>query len=224
MKEFTYFVIDKVLETLKCNPNFPHVSINLSIKQFYSDDFIQHLDNIFRGFEELQPHISFEITESLFHEDPKVLLKGIKQLRARGFRISIDDFGTGYSSFSYIRNFTADIIKIDRAFVIDIESNEKNYDLLKGMVALLQSMNADVVIEGVENQQQMDKIRKFSHSVKIQGNYFHYPMPLINLLVAVDRQDKVAEWDINSHNNNQLVNHFLEIKKHQPQSNEGFAG
>lgn len=179
---FTLFVIETVFLALLQNEHFPSVSINLSILQFYDENFIEYVDEMFMGLPELRKKIGFEITESLLHKDPKILIKGIKELRKRGFKVYIDDFGTGYSSFSYIRNFSADVVKIDREFVVDIENNPRNYLLLKGMVALLESMALDIVIEGVENEQQLTLIQAMSQQIKIQGYYFYRPMPFDEIL------------------------------------------
>ena len=183
--EFTHYVIEQVYLQLIAEEQFPCVSINLSIQQFYDEDFIGYIEEIFKYTPEVKSRISFEITESMFHKDPHILQKGISQLRKLGFRVYIDDFGTGYSSFAYIRNFKTDVIKIDRAFVIDIENDQKNADLLNGMVSLLTSMGMDIVIEGVENKQQLDLIKSFNADVKIQGYYFYKPMPFNELISTI---------------------------------------
>jgi len=185
IKGFTYFVIEKVYLTLMLNEHFPPVSINLSMQQFYDKGFIKHIKNTFQNRPDIRKKISFEITESLFHKDPQMLQQGIEELRNFGFKIYIDDFGTGYSSFAYIRNFKADVVKIDRAFVIDIESNKKNADLLRGMISLLLSMDMDVVIEGVEIEAQIKQIKACSDKVRIQGYYYYRPMPLDDVLAVL---------------------------------------
>ena len=182
IKEFTRFVIEQVFLNLLLHEQFPCISVNLSMQEFYDDSFIDYVDETFAHMPELKRRISFEITESLFHNDQQALSKGINALRARGFRVYIDDFGTGYSSFSYIRNFKADVIKIDREFVIDIENDEQKANLLKGMVALLTSMDMEVIIEGIENKGQIKQIKSFSETVKIQGFYFYKPMPFTDIL------------------------------------------
>ncbi len=189
IKEFTYFIMESVVITLEIHPDIPCISVNLSVQQFYDNDFIDFIDDIFNQRPNIKSRVNFEITESLFHKDPQALINGIKQLKERGFKVYIDDFGTGYSSFSYIRNFKADVIKIDRAFVIDIEKDSNNADLLKGMIALLQSMGLEVIIEGVENKQQIQLIKSFNTHVRVQGYYFYKPMPIHLLLQSLSQQN-----------------------------------
>ena len=187
IKAFTHFVIEQVFMALLQNEQLPCISINLSIQAFYDDDFIDFVDEVFEAMPSLQEKISFEITETLFHKDPQQIVRGIEALRARGFRVYIDDFGTGYSSFSYLLNFKADVVKIDRAFTIDIENNRKNFDLLKGMVALIHSMDMEVVIEGVETAAQLARIGRIDERVKIQGFHFYQPMPLGALISCLEQ-------------------------------------
>jgi len=209
IKAFTRFVIEQVCETLIKHEHFPNVSINLSMQEFYDESFINYIDDVFKFLPAIRQRISFEITESLFHKDPNVLMQGITQLRKRGFRVYIDDFGTGYSSFSYIRNFEADVVKIDRAFIIDIESNDKNNDLLKGMIALLQSMGLEIVLEGIENEQQLKRIHDFNYEVKIQGFYFYKPMPTDEFLSILIDKPALHKWETKKMSADVRVDHQL---------------
>ncbi len=182
IQKFTYHLMKKVVYLLKKYPQIPPVSINLSIQQFYDENFIENIDNFFKDDNSIISRVNFEITESMFNNDPQLLTYQIDELRTRGFKIYIDDFGTGYSSFSYIRRFTADVIKIDREFITGIENNPKDLQLLRGMIALMSSLGMDIVIEGVETREQLNRIVLIDDSVRIQGYLFHKPMPIEHFL------------------------------------------
>jgi EAL domain-containing protein (putative c-di-GMP-specific phosphodiesterase class I) len=90
--------------------------------------------------------------------------------------LSIDDFGTGYSSLSYLKQFPIDKLKIDRAFVMDIESNNDDKILAKSIIDLAHNLNLSVIAEGVENDQQLKIIEQLG-AEEIQGFYFSKPKP-----------------------------------------------
>jgi EAL domain-containing protein (putative c-di-GMP-specific phosphodiesterase class I) len=98
------------------------------------------------------------------------------QLKDIGFKLSIDDFGTGYSSLSYLKQFPIDKLKIDRAFVMDIESNNDDKILAKSIIDLAHNLNLSVIAEGVENDQQLAIIEQLG-AEEIQGFYFSKPKP-----------------------------------------------
>ena len=188
IKQFTIKLIQQIFNVLITHKGFPCVSINLSIHQFYDDEFIVFLDDLFKGNEALRSYMSFEVTESLFDTDPTLVMEKIDSIREKGFRVCIDNFGTGFSSFSYIRKFAVDIIKIDREFIGDIVERKKDINLLKGMIALIKSLEIEVILEGVETLKQLQKISSIHQNVNIQGFYFHHPMPLDELLEYLDNK------------------------------------
>ncbi len=88
--------------------------------------------------------------------------------------LSIDDFGTGYSSLSYLKRFPIDIIKIDRMFVSDLSANNVDADIVKTIIALAHIMDVRVVAEGVENQAQIDILKRHRCDI-IQGYFIGKP-------------------------------------------------
>ena len=91
-----------------------------------------------------------------------------------GVMLSIDDFGTGYSSLSYLKRFPIDIIKIDRMFVSDLSANNVDADIVKTIIALAHIMDVRVVAEGVENQAQIDILKRHRCDI-IQGYFIGKP-------------------------------------------------
>lgn len=152
------------------------IAVNLSAKQFQHPDFIANIKQRLYEAEINPKFIELEITESLLISDINKSIEIMHQLKDIGFKLSIDDFGTGYSSLSYLKQFPIDKLKIDRAFVMDIESNNDDKVLAKTIVDLAHNLNLSIVAEGVENQQQLSIIEDLG-SEEIQGFYFSKPKP-----------------------------------------------
>ncbi|MEW8072931.1 MAG: EAL domain-containing protein, partial [Candidatus Thiodiazotropha sp.] len=115
---------------------------------------------------------------SLMMENTAESLEWLSFAKELGISVAVDDFGTGYSSLSYLKRFPVDIIKIDRAFIADMNVNDEDEALVMAIIAMARSLNMKVVAEGVENYQQLDMLRnKQDHCSIIQGFLFAPPMP-----------------------------------------------
>lgn len=121
--------------------------------------------------------LELEITESILMADPEQSRQELLDLKAIGFTIAIDDFGTGYSSLNYLKNLPVDRLKIDRVFVQDIDQNNEDRAIVKGIIALADSLNLKTIAEGVETVAQRDIISALGCSV-IQGYLISRPLPL----------------------------------------------
>ena len=102
--------------------------------------------------------LEIEITETVLLHNKEATLATLHQLRAIGIRIAMDDFGTGYSSLNYLQSFPFDKIKIDRSFVKDITENSGSLNIVRAVAALAKGMGMTATAEGVETQEQLDKI------------------------------------------------------------------
>lgn len=151
------------------------MAINLSAKQFQHPDFIAKLKLLIEKYPLKPKSIELEITESLLMEDINKSIEIMHELKKLGFKLSIDDFGTGYSSLSYLKQFPIDKLKIDRAFVMDIETNQDDKVLAKSIIDLAHNLNLSIVAEGVENQAQLAIIEQLG-AEEIQGFYFSKPL------------------------------------------------
>ena len=98
------------------------------------------------------------------------------QLRALGIQIAMDDFGTGYSSLSYLQNFPFDKIKIDRSFVNNLSNGTGALAIVKAIISLASSLGVTTIAEGVETQEQLDKVRAEGCS-EMQGFLFSPARP-----------------------------------------------
>ncbi|MEF1183026.1 EAL domain-containing protein, partial [Vibrio sinaloensis] len=150
------------------------VAINLSPEQFGNPKLIDYMEKLLRTTELDPSCITFELTESAVMSDSDHTLQMLNAIKKLGFSLSIDDFGTGYSSLSYLARFPLDELKIDRAFITDIDTLPKQVTVIENIINLGKSLNLTVVAEGVETQQQATLLSNLNCN-SIQGFHFHRP-------------------------------------------------
>jgi len=129
------------------------VAVNVAARQLAEPLFVKHLREDW-GDDDWHL-LTLEITESDLLEDVSHAIESLTAIRALGARISIDDFGTGHSSFARLANLPVDVLKIDKAFVRDLDSPE-GIPIVRAIVALAQAYGLDIVAEGVERIEQLD--------------------------------------------------------------------
>jgi diguanylate cyclase (GGDEF)-like protein/PAS domain S-box-containing protein len=120
--------------------------------------------------------LELEITEAVLIRDDEAALAILHQLRAIGVRIALDDFGTGYSSLSYLKRFPFDKIKIDRSFISDITEIDGSSAIVQAVVNIAASRNMTTTAEGVETQQQKERLRALG-CTEMQGYLFSAAKP-----------------------------------------------
>ncbi len=153
------------------------VSVNLSALDLRNEDILSMVKEALATSGLPAERLQVEVTESAFVRDPLKAQAILRELRAMGLTIAIDDFGTGYSSLSYLNTLPLDKVKIDRSFVADITSDERQLKLLRGIVNLSRELGLDIVIEGVETDDQLKLLRRADCADLIQGFVFGMPMP-----------------------------------------------
>jgi diguanylate cyclase (GGDEF)-like protein/PAS domain S-box-containing protein len=150
------------------------ISVNLSARQLGQPSLVDDVERTLRATG-LDPRaLKLEITETVIMDNPEMSILRLKRLKALGVRLSVDDFGTGYSSLSYLQRFPIDTLKVDRAFVSDIETPE-NRKIVGAVVTLAHSLGLDVVAEGVEEEAQSAVLDNFSCEAG-QGFLFSHPL------------------------------------------------
>lgn len=154
----------------------PTLSVNLSRKQFEGGKVVRDVARVLHktGFD--PACLCLEITETAIYRDSDSMKKMLHDLTRIGVKLAIDDFGVGYSSLLELRDFPISEIKIDRAFVMDVVSNSSSQDIIHAIVDIADSIGADVVAEGIENQQQLDMVAALGCH-RVQGYYLCEPMP-----------------------------------------------
>ncbi len=160
-----------------------YVSVNISRSLILQDDFIQRMVSYFQQNPKIANKLVFEITEEInfLAGELEVLQANLKKVTDVGIRIAIDDFGTGYSGLNFIRQYPFDIFKIDRVFVTNLSNDSTIIPLLKSMEMISQTLNMNVIVEGVEEAEQVTILAELGFH-NIQGFYFYKPMPKTELL------------------------------------------
>ncbi|PID59958.1 MAG: GGDEF domain-containing response regulator [Gammaproteobacteria bacterium] len=142
-------------------PDFS-MAVNVSIRQLYEPDFLEHVERILRDTRLAPHHLTLELTENMLMHDVERNVEILEALRVLGVRISIDDFGTGYSSLSYLQRFPVDQLKIDRSFIHEIQSPDDFSPIVKAVTSLAHDLGLDVVAEGIETHAQRDYVNSLS--------------------------------------------------------------
>jgi diguanylate cyclase len=156
------------------------VAVNLSMMQFRCPDA---LETIVAAVDDagLDPRsLEIELTESALMIDPEKSATVLKRLRSMGISIAIDDFGTGYSSLSYLRRLPIDKLKIDRSFIRDLPTSPTDESIVRAIVSLAHSVGLQVVAEGVETAEQLERIRELDCD-QWQGYHCCQPQPAAEL-------------------------------------------
>ncbi len=151
------------------------VAINLSVHQLRQPDLVERIAKALHANDVNPSLMTCEITETVAMEDTETTIRVFHQLAKLGVSISIDDFGTGHSSLSYLRKLPASELKIDRSFVLDLETSEDARKVASAVINLAKSLDLKVVAEGVETEGQNRILRDFGCD-QLQGYLFAKPM------------------------------------------------
>ncbi len=137
------------------------LAINLSARQFMHKALVTSIRRIVEETGIDPALVEFEITESALMQHSEQTLEILGQINRMGMRLSIDDFGTGYSSLAYLKRFPVRKIKIDRAFIRELEASSEDRAIVAAVMALAGSLQLQVVAEGVETEEQLALLRGY---------------------------------------------------------------
>lgn len=151
------------------------VAVNLSAVQFTQANLVSQIANILRESKLPAKHLELEITEGTVMNSPQEAIDTMLQIRALGIHLSLDDFGTGYSSLAYLKKFPLNTLKIDKAFVDDIEESEQGRNMVATIVTIAHNLGMDVVAEGVETNQQL-RFLSGLRCEQLQGYLYSKPL------------------------------------------------
>ncbi|PTT53892.1 putative bifunctional diguanylate cyclase/phosphodiesterase, partial [Aeromonas sp. HMWF014] len=133
----------------------PHLSVNVSARQFHTAGFVQQVEYILRDTGVPPSRLLLEVTESVVLENRLESIARMRQLKELGLLLSIDDFGTGYSSLAYLRDLPADEVKLDRSFIQTLVHSEQDKAIVKAILDLAKVFRFTVTAEGVEDEAQL---------------------------------------------------------------------
>lgn len=120
-------------------------------------------------------HLELEITEGLIMQDVDQAIATMEELQHLGVQLAIDDFGTGYSSLNALKNFPVARLKIDKSFIKNLASDDRDKAVAAAVISLGQKLNLRVIAEGVETAEQLAILRE-NNCDEIQGYYFSKPV------------------------------------------------
>jgi len=165
----------QIFEWRKSGLNVPHVAVNISTKHFYNVDLVERMKELLSRYQLNGTDITLEITETTAMNSPEEIIPILNELKSLGIGLAIDDFGTGHSSLAYLKRFPIDVLKIDRAFVMDLATDTDDEKIVIGILSLGKVFSMKVVAEGVETLEQATILLNHDCEI-IQGYLFSRPV------------------------------------------------
>ncbi len=180
MREIGDFVIDEACSQLRDwldQGMAPiRIAVNLSLCQLLRGDVVKVTAHALARYAIDPSLLEIELSErGVLNKRPEVVNE-IRRLKDLGVRISIDDFGTGQAAIAYLKDLPIDVIKIDRSYVSGAERSDRDEAIASGMVALAQRLDATVIAEGVETEDQLEMLKTWG-SQECQGFLFSHALP-----------------------------------------------
>ena len=162
------------------------IAVNVSPIQFHHGDLASFVHSILLETGLAPARLELEITEGVLINDFSRAVSILRRLKSLGVRIALDDFGTGYSSLSYLHSFPFDKIKIDRAFICDLEDSHHSMAIVRAVISLGRSLGLPVLAEGVETEIQHAFLAQEGCD-EVQGYLTGRPLPIASYAELVGR-------------------------------------
>lgn len=156
------------------------MSVNVAAWQLADSNFIRDVQHALQDAGIAASSLELELTERTLIEEDPVISASLQALRQMGVKLALDDFGTGYSSLNYLSRFRLDTLKIDRSFIIELESNQRCRDLTRHIIGMGKTLGLVLVAEGVETRAQADLLTQFGCE-QLQGYLFSRPLAAAEL-------------------------------------------
>lgn len=160
------------------------ISVNLSMQQFSQDNLFFIIADILYVTHLSPRYLELEITESMT-ANVSHTMRTLQRLKSLGLRISIDDFGTGYSNLNHLKNFPADVLKIDKSFIVEITQNPIDKAIVKTIINLAHDLGLETVAEGIEKPEHLEFLKTHFCAVG-QGYLFSKPVDAKKLIETID--------------------------------------
>jgi EAL domain-containing protein (putative c-di-GMP-specific phosphodiesterase class I) len=151
------------------------MSVNITSRQFAQPELVAEIGLILEQAKLDPRSLQLEITETITMGDPERAEEVFAELKALGVRLSIDDFGTGYSSLSRLQRFPVDSLKIDRAFISNMDSDPESREIVRIIIMLAHNLGMKVVAEGTETEEQINHLKQLDCEMA-QGYFFSRPV------------------------------------------------
>jgi len=168
------------------------VSVNLSAQDIINAEILEKITQHLRKQKVDAHHFAIEITESDLLKDPDKAIECLHEYRRHGFEIAIDDFGTGYSSLAYLKSLPVDVLKIDKSFILKLDQQQEDRQIVKSILGLAGSFDLKVVAEGIETVESLNLLHRWGCEWG-QGYFVSRPLP-IDQLIEWYQDNKNTNW------------------------------
>lgn len=193
------FVFESVCRFIRdgniCEKGIEYIEVNLSTVQCMQYRLADRFIRIMKDYNVSPENIVFEITETAAVGSAVNLLRNVETFVSNGVKFALDDYGTGYSNISYVYTLPFDCVKIDKSILWSSLDNPKAYATLKNTFYMLQQLGTEVVMEGVETIQHIDKLLELGCDY-FQGYYFSKAVPSVEFLDYINNFNLSAELSI----------------------------
>lgn len=168
---------ESLCKQLPPDSDFKYISINISARQFLQNDFVESVTDIIDSYDIPEGFIKLEFTESVLLDNLESTIEKMEKLRDRNIEFLLDDFGTGFSSLSYLHKLPIWLLKIDKSFIADFCSNNKDAKaIVNAIMVMAEQLGIKCIIEGVEVQEHVDYFTE-KGVYGMQGFFYYKPMP-----------------------------------------------
>ena len=180
--ELDFFVLESVCKMLRrrldAGKEVVTISCNFSRKHFMKPGFPEHFEAVLEKYQISKEYIEVEVTETVVVEELQLatVIQTLNSLKEKGVKISIDDFGSGYSSLGVFEQIPASVIKLDRSFLLNQEDRGRQVKIMRGIVNLGKELNAQIVCEGVETDNDVELMQEIGAYIA-QGYHYSKPIP-----------------------------------------------
>jgi EAL domain-containing protein (putative c-di-GMP-specific phosphodiesterase class I) len=169
------------------------MAVNISSLQFKPQRLVAAITSALKASGLDARWLEIELTESAIMKNMEEASGILRELKQMGLRVAIDDFGTGYSSLAHLKRFPLDILKIDRSFIRDIPGDRDNEAIATAIIAMAQSLNLEVIAEGVETEEQLSFLRDRGCGA-VQGYMFSPPLPGEEMKEYLKKEPELVAW------------------------------
>lgn len=184
MSKISYWVVTQAVKDLGelCQNEIPiSIAVNLSAEDIADTRLLNHAVSSLQAMALHPSRLSIELTESQLVEEPEQAIAHLEAFRNAGFRVAVDDFGTGYSSLAYLKKLPIDELKIDKSFVLQLDTQEDDQNIVQTILALAERFKLSVVAEGVEGPQSLSMLKRWGCHWA-QGYLVSRPLPLTQFI------------------------------------------
>ena len=162
------------------------IAVNLSARNLHDEALPGQVAELLHKHQAAPGSLEMEITESAIMQDPARALEVLAKLSGMGVKLSIDDFGTGYSSLTYLGKLPVDAVKIDKSFILSMDSDADSAMIVRTIIDIAHNMGMQVIAEGVEQSAVMEQLAQLGCDVT-QGYYIHRPVTADDFALWMNR-------------------------------------